>query len=109
MADRYFPNEMPHYVPEKTSASTSAVDETVTEIKNRDSFTKFLSLPYDTLSRRLKASALDLKDTVNNTTSCSISRSLTTFHHLLCGYFLVLDFRLTHHVISVFFFFFLMF
>ncbi|KAL3612465.1 hypothetical protein D5086_003485 [Populus alba] len=60
MGDRYFPNEMPDYIPETT---TAAVEETVTERNNKDSLTKLLSLPYNILSQRLKASALDLKDT----------------------------------------------
>ncbi|KAJ6950237.1 hypothetical protein NC651_004030 [Populus alba x Populus x berolinensis] len=61
MGDRYFPNEMPDYIPETT---TTAVEETVTERNNKDSLTKLLSLPNNILSQRLKASALDLKDTV---------------------------------------------
>lgn len=61
MGDRSFPNEMPDYIPETT---TTAVDETVTERNNKDSLTKLLSLPYNILSQRLKASALDVKDTV---------------------------------------------
>lgn len=61
MGDRYFPNEMPDYIPETT---TTAVDETVTERNNKDSLTNLLSFPYNILSQRLKASALDVKDTV---------------------------------------------
>lgn len=61
MGDRYFPNAMPDYIPETT---TTAVEETVTERNNKDSLTKLLSLPYNILSQRLEASALDLKDTV---------------------------------------------
>ncbi|KAJ6776321.1 LANC-LIKE PROTEIN [Salix koriyanagi] len=61
MGDRYFPNEMPDYIPE---TATAAVDETITERNNEDSLTKLLSLPYNILSQRLKASALELKDTV---------------------------------------------
>ncbi|KAJ6752090.1 hypothetical protein OIU85_002509 [Salix viminalis] len=61
MGDRYFPNEMPDYIPE---TATTAVDETITERNNEDSLTKLLSLPYNILSQRLKASALELKDTV---------------------------------------------
>ncbi|KAJ6314204.1 hypothetical protein OIU78_017794 [Salix suchowensis] len=44
--------------------ATAAVDETITERNNEDSLTKLLSLPYNILSQRLKASALELKDTV---------------------------------------------
>ncbi|KAF2285997.1 hypothetical protein GH714_009579 [Hevea brasiliensis] len=57
MADRYFPNEMPPYLPETT---TAASDEAVTET-SKDSLAKLLSLPYYTLSERLKTSALELK------------------------------------------------
>ncbi|GLU23419.1 hypothetical protein SLE2022_394230 [Rubroshorea leprosula] len=57
MADRFFPNEMPDFVPETTAG------ETIT-FNTRDSLTKLLYLPYNTLSEKLKRSALDLKETV---------------------------------------------
>ncbi|GKV42490.1 hypothetical protein SLEP1_g49885 [Rubroshorea leprosula] len=57
MADRFFPNEMPDFVPETTAG------ETITS-NTRDSLTKLLYLPYNTLSEKLKRSALDLKETV---------------------------------------------
>ncbi|KAJ8764656.1 hypothetical protein K2173_007743 [Erythroxylum novogranatense] len=60
MADRYFPNEMQRYIPE---TATSSSNELVTET-SKDSLTKLLYLPYNTLCDRLKTSALDLKDTV---------------------------------------------
>ncbi|XP_057797341.1 lanC-like protein GCR2 [Salvia miltiorrhiza] len=52
-ADRFFPNEMPAYIPETQSAP--AAD---------DSLTKLLHLPLKILSDRLKKDALDIKDTV---------------------------------------------
>ncbi|PIN22727.1 Lanthionine synthetase C-like protein 1 [Handroanthus impetiginosus] len=54
MADRFFPNEMPDFIPETESAAVAA----------SDSLTQLLLLPYSTLSERLKKAALDLKDTV---------------------------------------------
>ncbi|KAL8046533.1 hypothetical protein ABFX02_08G183600 [Erythranthe guttata] len=60
MADRYFTNEMPDYIPpENPSAAVESAAASVS-----DSLTKLLHLPYKTLSKRLKKSALDLKDTV---------------------------------------------
>ncbi|XVF18915.1 hypothetical protein REPUB_Repub11eG0064800 [Reevesia pubescens] len=55
MADRFFPNEMPDFVAETPVTGGGAT---------KDSLTNLLSLPYKTLSDKLKASALDLKDTV---------------------------------------------
>ncbi|KAH9608105.1 hypothetical protein KSS87_011062, partial [Heliosperma pusillum] len=52
MADRFFPNEMPEYIPE-ASMNTS-----------RDSLTKLLHLPYQKLCENLKKSALNIKDNV---------------------------------------------
>ncbi|XP_057953029.1 lanC-like protein GCL2 [Malania oleifera] len=57
MSDRFFPNEMPDFVPQ------TELDETATE-GTRDSLTKLLSLPYRTVSERFKRAALDLKDIV---------------------------------------------
>ncbi|XWS52036.1 hypothetical protein CRYUN_Cryun11dG0032800 [Craigia yunnanensis] len=54
MADRFFPNEMPDFVAETT----------VTGGTTKDSLTNLLSVPYKTLSDKLKTSALDLKETV---------------------------------------------
>lgn len=53
MGDRFFPNEMPYYIPETQSAAAAA-----------DSLTRLLHLPLDTLSERLKRDALDVKDKV---------------------------------------------
>ncbi|KAL0283977.1 UNVERIFIED_CONTAM: LanC-like protein GCR2 [Sesamum angustifolium] len=57
MADRFFPNEMPDYIPETPSVESAAVAAS-------DSLTKLLHLPYRTLSKGLKKAALDLKDAV---------------------------------------------
>ncbi|XP_050219717.1 lanC-like protein GCR2 isoform X2 [Mercurialis annua] len=57
MAERYFPNKMPHYIPEETPT----INE---ETANKDSLSRLLSLPYHTLRRTLQASALHLKDMV---------------------------------------------
>ncbi|KAL1567145.1 lanC-like protein GCR2 [Salvia divinorum] len=54
MADRFFPNEMPAYIPE-TQSATATTD---------DSLTKLLHLPLNILSDRLKKDALDIKHTV---------------------------------------------
>ncbi|XP_047973239.1 lanC-like protein GCR2 [Salvia hispanica] len=54
MGDRFFPNEMPAYVPE-TESSTAEFD---------DSLTKLLHLPLNILSDLLKKDALDIKHTV---------------------------------------------
>lgn len=93
MGDRSFPNEMPDYIPETT---TTAVDETVTERNNKDSLTNLLSLPYNILSQRLKASALDVKDTVKFPLSLN-SILLTS------GFHLFLTFRHTPSCYSSFF------
>ncbi|GFY80788.1 G protein coupled receptor [Actinidia rufa] len=57
MTDRFFPNEMPDFVPE------TPVEQAESEITG-DSLTKLLYLPYKTVAERLKRSALDLKQTV---------------------------------------------
>ncbi|KAL6544377.1 hypothetical protein OROMI_023239 [Orobanche minor] len=54
MADRFFLNEMPDYIPESPTIQSSA----------SDSLTELLHLPDKTLSELLKKAALDLKDTV---------------------------------------------
>ncbi|KAL5736268.1 hypothetical protein ACOSQ2_031056 [Xanthoceras sorbifolium] len=54
MADRFFPNELPDFVPETTTTSTT-----------KDSLTNLLlCLPYKTLSDTLENSALSLQQTV---------------------------------------------
>ncbi|KAI3745008.1 hypothetical protein L1987_58108 [Smallanthus sonchifolius] len=57
MTDRYFENFMSDFVQEK--ATVPGVDE-----EKEDSLKKLLSLPYPTLSEKLKRAALDLKETV---------------------------------------------
>ncbi|KAH7844733.1 hypothetical protein Vadar_031101 [Vaccinium darrowii] len=57
MADRFFPNEMPNFVPE-TPAEQSASE------RSGDSLTKLLSIPYNSVADRLKRAALDVKETV---------------------------------------------
>ncbi|KAL3503244.1 hypothetical protein ACH5RR_037693 [Cinchona calisaya] len=57
MADRFFPNELPDYIPE------TPVEESASE-RAQDSLTKLLHLPFKTLSEKLKIAALDLKQTV---------------------------------------------
>ncbi|KAJ8438248.1 hypothetical protein Cgig2_030613 [Carnegiea gigantea] len=62
MADRFFPNTMPDFMPE-----ASAIGEAAPQA--RDSLTRLLYLPYKSLCQILKKSALDLKDTVVRETS----------------------------------------
>ena len=57
MADRFFPNEMPDFVEEK--------DEDSVSVGSEDSLLKLLSMPYSSLSERLKRAGLDLKETVH--------------------------------------------
>ena len=56
MADRFFPNEMPDYIPE----TSGIISETA------DGLTKLLHLPFKSVCELLKNSALDLKDAVNS-------------------------------------------
>lgn len=58
MADRFFPNEMPDFVAE------APLEESSSSERAKISLTKLLSLPYKTLSDRLKSSAMDLKERV---------------------------------------------
>lgn len=78
MAERHFPNDMPNYLPE----ITTAVDEAATE-RSKDSLANLLSLPYNRLSERLKTSALELKHRVG-TASVSIH-----FVRFIYGFFLL--------------------
>ncbi|XP_051146550.1 lanC-like protein GCR2 [Andrographis paniculata] len=59
MADRYFHNQMPDYVPEPPSPNSIPPHTPVS-----DSLANLLHLPFQTLSQRLKNAALDLKDAV---------------------------------------------
>ncbi|XP_042519441.1 lanC-like protein GCL2 [Macadamia integrifolia] len=56
MADHFFHNEMPDFVPESTEETTVEGVE--------DSLLKLLSLPYPILAERFKRAALDLKETI---------------------------------------------
>ncbi|KAJ4977244.1 hypothetical protein NE237_002350 [Protea cynaroides] len=56
MADRFFHNEMPDFVPEATEER--AVEDVA------DSLLRLLSLPYSALAERFKQAALDLKATI---------------------------------------------
>lgn len=58
MADRFFPNEMPDFIPE--TAATAGIPA----VAAGDSLSRLLCLPYKALCETLKKSALDLKDQV---------------------------------------------
>ncbi|KMT13050.1 hypothetical protein BVRB_4g087620 [Beta vulgaris subsp. vulgaris] len=57
MADRFFPNEMPDYIPESSIITSSTLE-------TGDSLKKLLHLPYKSVCEILKNSALQLKDAV---------------------------------------------
>ncbi|XP_075482042.1 lanC-like protein GCL2 [Primulina tabacum] len=68
MADRFFPNEMPDFLPEKQEQESVDRDNqgqirTVAQ-GTPESLLKLLSLPYYTLSQRLQRAAIDLKETI---------------------------------------------
>ncbi|KAI3427545.1 uncharacterized protein J3R85_009373 [Psidium guajava] len=73
MADRYFPNPMPDFVPE-----ASGEDAVVAE-RAKDSLSNLLYLPHATLSEKLKRSALDLKDTVVRETRAASGKRLQDY------------------------------
>ncbi|KAF5741502.1 GCR2-like 2 isoform 1 [Tripterygium wilfordii] len=56
MADRFFPNEIPKFVPESTT--------TTMQVPSEDSLWRLLSMPYSALSQLFKRAALDLKETI---------------------------------------------
>lgn len=58
MADRFFPNEMPDYIPESSIITSSTLE-------TGDSLKKLLHLPYKSVCEILKNSALQLKDAVD--------------------------------------------
>ncbi|XP_031375300.1 lanC-like protein GCR2 [Punica granatum] len=67
MADRYFPNKLPivaEPAAEEAAAAAAAAASAAAAGGGGDSLSQLLHLPYKTLSERLKAVALDLKDTV---------------------------------------------
>ncbi|CAF2055724.1 hypothetical protein Bca4012_098257 [Brassica carinata] len=57
MGERFFPNEIPEFLPEDAGE-----EETVST--HKDSLTKLLSLPYRSFSKKLQRYALSLKDTI---------------------------------------------
>lgn len=54
MAERYFKNEMPNFIPENVVASAN----------EEDSLAKLLYLPYNTLAHKFKTAALHFKQLV---------------------------------------------
>lgn len=54
MGERYYPNEMPE----------NSIQEMAPPENAKDSLSNLLSLPYDTISKRLKEDSLNLKDEV---------------------------------------------
>ncbi|PKI56302.1 hypothetical protein CRG98_023321, partial [Punica granatum] len=67
MADRYFPNKLPivaEPAAEEAAAAAAAAASAAAAGGGGDSLSQLLHLPYKTLSERLKAVALELKDTV---------------------------------------------
>lgn len=63
MAERYFTNEMPKFIPENNLSSSSS--SAVVASTSQDSVAKLLSLPYNTLVDKLKTAALHLKQLVS--------------------------------------------
>ncbi|XP_027347494.1 lanC-like protein GCL2 isoform X1 [Abrus precatorius] len=63
MADRFFPNPMPEFVPETTPSTPQEQQEALT-VGDGDSLSKLLAMPHVPLSERLKRAALDLKETI---------------------------------------------
>lgn len=57
MGERFFPNEIPEFLPEDAGE-----EETIST--HKDSLTKLLSLPYRSFSKKLQRYALSLKDTI---------------------------------------------
>ncbi|KAL8167313.1 hypothetical protein V2J09_008812 [Rumex salicifolius] len=62
MADRFFPNEMPEFIPE--TPLDEPTPESSAHTSRGDSLTKLLHLPFRSLSQQLLNSATEIKDTV---------------------------------------------
>jgi len=60
MADRFFPNEMPDFIPE--TAATAGIPA----VAAGDSLTRLLYLPYKSVCDTLKNSVVDIKDKVTS-------------------------------------------
>ena len=71
MADRFFPNVMPHFVTEDIQEEDKVTDE--------DSLMKLLSMPYTSLSKQFQRSGLDLKETVTRTSLSFVFISWVVF------------------------------
>nr|GMC72537.1 LanC-like protein GCR2 [Ipomoea batatas] len=72
--ERYYPNEMAAFIPE----TTTLVQE-IASHGTKDSLAKLLSLPHNTLSKRLKQDALTLKDEVVRETWGARGRRVTDY------------------------------
>ncbi|TYH33712.1 hypothetical protein ES332_D13G078000v1 [Gossypium tomentosum] len=75
MADRFFPNVLPDFVPETTQNEQQEIGDTLI---------KLLSMPYSSLSQHFKRTALDLKETVTLETWGITSQKVSDFT-LYCG------------------------
>lgn len=66
MADRFFPNTMPVFVPEAAAAAAASDDEDggAVSAPGDSSLAKLLAKPYPVLSESFKRAALDLKETI---------------------------------------------
>ncbi|KAI4322658.1 hypothetical protein L6164_022330 [Bauhinia variegata] len=83
MADRFFPNTLPDFVPETTPSTPQEQEEAVT-VSDGDSLMKLLAMPYPSLSERFKRAALDLKETILLETWGMSAQRITDFT-LYCG------------------------
>ncbi|MED6189513.1 LanC-like protein gcl2 [Stylosanthes scabra] len=96
MADRFFPNTMPQFVPETGTSLQHQEQEALTI--GADSLPSLLSMPYAQLAELLKRAALDLKETIAVETwglSGQRARDFTLYCGLLGTAFLLLK---SHHV-----------
>ncbi|PPS10217.1 hypothetical protein GOBAR_AA10432 [Gossypium barbadense] len=75
MADCFFPNVLPDFVPETTQHEQQEIGDTLI---------KLLSMPYSSLSQHFKRTALDLKETVTLETWGITSQKVSDFT-LYCG------------------------